>query len=91
MYLALLKTTELLFISKKTNKKPIFLIDDIFSSLDIDRSKRLLRFVEELRLQEESGPQTIITTTDVLEIQREGFFSKYNEINKQRLGASEAS
>tara|TARA_B100002051_G_scaffold189862_1_gene179900 strand:- start:954 stop:2066 length:1113 start_codon:yes stop_codon:yes gene_type:complete len=90
MFLALLKTTELLFISKKTNKNPVFLIDDIFANLDIDRSKRLLRFVEGLRLREESKPQTIITTTDVLEVQREGFFSKYNEINKQRLRINEA-
>ncbi len=90
MYLALLKTTELLFISKKTNKSPVFLIDDIFANLDVERSKRLLRFVEELRLQEESKPQTIITTTDILEVQKEGFFSRYSEIKKQKLGVSEA-
>ncbi len=89
MYLALLKTTELLFISKKTKKNPVFLIDDIFANLDIGRSKRLLRFVEELRLQEKSKPQTIITTTDILEVQKEGFFSKYSEIEKQKLRASE--
>ena len=90
MYLALLKTTELLFISKKTNKSPVFLIDDIFANLDIERSKRLLRFVEELRLREKSRPQTIITATDILEIQKEGFFSNYNEIKKQKLRVSEA-
>ena len=91
MYLALLKTTELLFISKKTNKNPVFLIDDIFANLDTERSKRLLRFVEELRLQEKSKPQTIITATDIIEVQKEGFFSNYNEIKKQKLGASEAT
>ena len=89
MYLALLKTTELLFISKKTNKNPVFLIDDIFANLDIARSKRLLRFVEELRLQEKSKPQTIITTTDILEVQKEGFFSNYSEIKKQKLKVNE--
>ena len=91
MFLALLKTTELLFISKKTKKNPVFLIDDIFANLDIERSKRLLRFVEELRLQEELMPQTIITTTDILEVQKEDFFLNYNKIKKKKLWFSEAS
>ena len=91
MFLALLKTTELLFISKKTKKNPVFLIDDIFASLDIDRSKKLLRFVEELRFQEKSKPQTIITTTDILEVKNEGFFSNYSKIKKQKLQVNETS
>ena len=91
MYLALLKTAELLFISRKTNKNPVFLIDDIFSSLDVDRSKRLLRFIEKLKLYEESKPQTIITTTDLLEVQKEGFFSNYSKIKKHKLQINETS
>ena len=91
MFLALLKTTELLFISEKTNKNPIFLIDDIFANLDTDRSKRLLRFVEKLRFQEKTKPQTIITATDILEVQKEGFFSNYNEIKEQKLQVNETS
>ncbi len=91
MYLALLKTTELLFISKKTNKSPVFLIDDIFANLDIERSKGLLRFVEELRLQKKLKPQTIITTTDILEVKKEGFFSNYSEIKKQKLKIRETT
>ena len=90
MFLALLKTSELLFISKKTKKNPVFLIDDIFANLDIERSKRLLRFVEKLRLQEKTKPQTIITTTDILEVQKEGFFSNYDEIKKHKLRINEA-
>ena len=90
MFLALLKTSELLFISKKTKKSPVFLIDDIFANLDIERSKRLLRFVEEIRLQEELKPQTIITTTDILEVQKEGFFANYSKIKKQKLQPGEA-
>ena len=89
MFLALLKISELLFISKKTNKSPVFLIDDIFASLDLDRSKRLLRFVEKLKFQEKTRPQTIITTTDILEVQKEGFFSNYGEIKKQKLQIGE--
>ena len=91
MFLALLKTTELLFISKKTKKNPVFLIDDIFANLDIDRSKRLLRFVEKLQLQEKIKPQTIITTTDILEVQKEGFFSNYSKIKKYKIQVNETS
>ena len=89
MYLALLKIAELLYISKKTKKPPVFLIDDIFANLDIDRSKRLLRFVERLQFQEKTKTQTIITTTDILEVQKEGFFSNYGKINKQNLKTNE--
>ena len=90
MFLALLKTSELLFISKKTKKNPVFLIDDIFANLDLDRSKRLLRFVEKLQLQEKTKPQTIITTTDILEVQKEGFFSNYSKIKKHKIQVNEA-
>ena len=89
MFLALLKTTELLFISKKTKRTPVFLIDDIFANLDLNRSKRLLRFVEKLRLQEKTKPQTIITATDILEVQKEGFFSNYSKIIKHKLQINE--
>tara|TARA_B100000131_G_scaffold244841_2_gene237577 strand:+ start:285 stop:1397 length:1113 start_codon:yes stop_codon:yes gene_type:complete len=89
MFLALLKITELLFISKKTNKNPVFLIDDIFANLDIKRSKRLLRFVEKLRFHENFKPQTIITTTDLMGVQKEGFFSNYGEIKKHKLQINE--
>ena len=89
MFLALLKISELLFISKKTKKSPVFLIDDIFANLDVDRSKRLLRFVEKLKFQEKTKPQTIITTTDILEVQKEGFFSNYSKIKKQKLQIGE--
>ena len=88
MFLALLKTTELLFISKKTKKNPVFLIDDIFANLDIERSKRLLRFVEELRLQEELMPQTIITTTDIVNVEQSGLIFNDKEIKNHKLERS---
>ena len=84
-----IKTTELLYISRKTKRNPVFLIDDIFANLDVGRSKRLLRFVEKLQLQEKTKPQTIITTTDILEVQKEGFFSNYSKIKKHKLQINE--
>ena len=48
IFLALLKITEYIFLSNKTKKTPIFLIDDMFANLDRERSKDLLRFIEKI-------------------------------------------
>lgn len=52
-----LKLGELEFVSKKTNERPVLLLDDIFSELDHERRKRLLEVIPK--------QQTIITTTDI--------------------------
>ena len=49
IFLALLKITEYIFLSNKTKKTPIFLIDDMFANLDRERSKDLLRFIEKIK------------------------------------------
>ena len=46
---------------------------------------------EKLQLQEKTKPQTIITTTDILEVQKEGFFSNYSKIKKHKIQVSEAT
>ncbi|MEI6499097.1 MAG: DNA replication and repair protein RecF [bacterium] len=54
-----LKITEICFLEKSlknTDKKPILLLDDIFSEFDEDRRHHLDKLIE--------GYQTIITTTD---------------------------
>ena len=79
---------DLVAVSRKTNKNPVFLIDDIFSSLDVDRSKRLLRFVEKLKLYEESKPQTIITTTDLLNVEQSGLISNNKDVKTHKLEPS---
>ncbi|MBI2025915.1 MAG: DNA replication and repair protein RecF [Candidatus Levybacteria bacterium] len=50
-----LKTLEILFIENKTGKKPLLLLDDIFSELDSGHIN--------LVLEKEGNQQTIITTT----------------------------
>lgn len=52
-----LKKCEVLFIQAQTQKRPILLLDDVFSELDMQRQEQLIRFVEDT--------QTIITTTDI--------------------------
>jgi len=51
-----LKLAELEFISEKTKERPILLLDDIFSELDKDHRKMVLKVIPK--------QQTIITTTD---------------------------
>lgn len=48
------KLTEIAYLEEKTTKKPILLLDDVFSELDHDRSEHLVEAVK--------GFQTIITT-----------------------------
>lgn len=51
-----LKLSEVNFIEKQTDKKPILLLDDVFSELDSERQKYLLETIQ--------NQQTVITTTD---------------------------
>ena len=85
LFLAVLKITELVFMSNKTKRLPIFLIDDLFSSLDKEKSKKLLCFVEKFQTGEKPPPQTIITTTDLLDLEQNGFFLGFNNIKKHHL------
>ena len=85
LFLALLKISEHLFISQKTEKTPIFLIDDMFANLDKERSKKLLHFVETFKNKNEKKSQTIITTTNIVNIKENGFFSEYENIKKHHL------
>ena len=85
LFLALLKITEYLYISEKTKTKPVFLIDDLFASLDKERSKKILKFIEKKSKTTTGSPQTIITTTDIVEIDKYSFFSKNNKITKYQI------
>ena len=85
IFLALLKVSEHLFISKKTKKTPIFLIDDMFANLDKERSKKLLHFIEKFENENKEKSQTIITTTNIINIKENGFFSEYENIKKHHL------
>lgn len=58
-----LKLTEIEFIKEKTGKLPVLLLDDVFSELDRKRQTHLLKSIK--------GCQTIITTTDIENIEKE--------------------
>ncbi len=57
-----LKVAELNFLEETSNKKPLLLLDDIFSELDKNRRKHLANIVSDV--------QTIITTTDLDHIEK---------------------
>lgn len=53
----LLKLAELEFMEEKTNERPVFLLDDVFSELDHYNRRRLMEIIPQ--------QQTIITATDL--------------------------
>ena len=53
-----LKLAEIPIFINETKEKPILLLDDIFSELDIDKRNKLIKYLD-------NDIQTIITTTDV--------------------------
>ena len=85
LFLAVLKITELIFLSKKTKKEPVFLIDDLFASLDEEKSKKLLAFIGRLQTERKNKPQTIITTTDFVDLEKNGFFLGFDEVKKHQI------
>ena len=85
LFLALLKITEHNYISSKTKKTPVFLIDDMFASLDKEKSKKILRFVGGGHRSGVCSPQAIITTTDIVNIEKNNVFSGNNNITKHQL------
>jgi len=85
LFLALLKIVEYAYISKKTKTTPFFLIDDMFASLDKERSKNIIRFIEGLHGTGTRSPQIIITTTDIVDIEKNKFFSGENSIKKHKI------
>ena len=85
LFLAVLKITELLFLSKKTKKNPVFLIDDLFASLDEEKSKKILSFVGGLQNERKKRTQTIITTTDFVDLEKGGFFLEFEQLKKHHI------
>ena len=64
MSILALKLAEIDVFKKITGDKPILLLDDIFSELDIEKRNKLVKFLND-------DVQTIMTTTDLSEIDDE--------------------
>ena len=70
--LILLKLAEINLIKEKTGEYPIILLDDVFAKLDLKRSKKLVSYLNSIRTGKNKPVQTIITTTDILNVEKSG-------------------
>ena len=74
------KLAEIPIFSNVSGYKPLLLLDDIFSELDIKKRNKLLKFISNERLQ------TIITTTDLKNINKKYLNEAYiYEVNNGNI------
>jgi DNA replication and repair protein RecF len=73
--MVLLKLTEMVFIREKTGKHPTLLLDDLFAKLDLGRSKKIVSLLQGLETESGDPVQTIVTTTDLLNVEKSGLMS----------------
>ena len=83
--LTLIKLSETSLIKKETGKFPTLLLDDLFAKLDLSRSQRLVEFLNDFQLSSGEQIQTIITTTDMVNIEKTGIFSRGQKIKTHKL------
>jgi len=76
--LVLLKLAELNFIQTKTGTHPTLLLDDLFAKLDLDRSRKIVSLLQGLASESGEQVQTIVTTTDILNVEKSGLLSKHD-------------
>jgi DNA replication and repair protein RecF len=83
--LFLLKVSEMLFLKKHTGVYPILLLDDLFAKLDLERSKKIVAMLSMFSDKEYKKAQTIITTTDILNVENSGLLEKYDNSKTIKL------
>ena len=75
----------MLFVKSKTGGFPILLLDDLFAKLDLGRSKKLVNLINRLEFEADSSIQTIITTTDILNIEKSGILNTSKNVTNHHL------
>jgi len=83
--LVLLKLAELVFVRKNTGTHPTLLLDDLFAKLDLERSKKIVTLLQGLETESGEPVQTIVTTTDLLNVEKSGLLSGEKENNTYHL------
>ena len=86
--LILLKLAEINLIKQKTGKYPTILLDDVFAKLDLNRSKKLVSYLNSIKTEEKDPIQTIITTTDVLDVEQTGLILNNKDVKTHKLELS---
>ncbi len=84
--LVLLKLAEINLIKNETGEYPIVLLDDVFAKLDLKRSKKLVSYLNSININSSNSVQTIITTTDILNIEKSGLIFEASGIKNYKLG-----
>ena len=83
--LVFLKLAEVLFVKNRTGNFPTLLLDDLFAKLDLGRSKKLVNLINKLELESNTSIQTIITTTDILNIEQSGILNTGKNVTNHHL------
>ena len=83
--LILLKLAELFFIKEKTGKSPTLLLDDLFDKLDLERCKSIVRLLQEFETISGQLVQTIVTTTDLINVEQSGLMSTSHDHSTYHL------
>lgn len=86
--LILLKLAEISLIKKKTGKHPTVLLDDVFAKLDLNRSRKLVSYLNSIKKEGKGSIQTIITTTDVLNVEKSGLILDKADVKTHKLELS---
>ena len=75
--LFLLKVSEMLFLEEQTGVFPILLLDDLFAKIDLERSIKIVSMLNRIGSKQKIKAQTIITTTDILNVEKSGLLKEY--------------
>ena len=75
----------MVYIANKMGTAPTLLLDDLFAKLDLERSKALVKLFGLLENEWTGGVQTIITTTDMYNIENSGMLLAEKEIRTHHL------
>jgi len=83
--LFLLKVSEMLFLKEQTGSFPILLLDDLFAKIDLERSIKIVTMLNKIGVDQKTKAQTIITTTDILNVEKSGLLKDYNNTKTIKL------
>ncbi len=83
--LVFLKLAEAVYIKEKTGNSPILLLDDLFAKLDLERNKGLVNLFHIMDKEWEESTQTIITTTDMINLENSGMLLGHKEVKTHHL------
>ena len=79
------KLAEMNFIKDYLGDFPTLLLDDLFAKLDLNRSKKLVSLLKSMRSENNKPIQTIVTTTDLLNIEEIGILSIHENTKTHQL------